>query len=165
MKRLLSILPCFMSVATFANLEVTMYSTHKDQVQPVGTIVVQETPYGLLFTPNLRGLPSGVHGFHVHQHPSCVDHGMGSGGHLDPNRTNKHLGPYNPEGHLGDLPALYVEKDGTATLPVLAPKLKKIKAIESHALIIHEGKDNYQDTPEKLGGGKSRMFCGRVKIR
>lgn len=27
-----------------------------------------------------------------------------AGGHLDPEKTGKHLGPYNDKGHLGDLP-------------------------------------------------------------
>lgn len=37
----------------------------------VGRIVVSETPYGLVFTPSLAGLPPGLHGFHVHENPSC----------------------------------------------------------------------------------------------
>jgi Cu/Zn superoxide dismutase len=34
-----------------------------------------------------------------------------------------HEGPYG-EGHLGDLPALYVGTDGKTALPVLATRLK-----------------------------------------
>lgn len=50
---------------------------------------------------------------------------LAAGGHYDPEQTNKHLGPYNPEGHLGDLPALYVNSEGNAENPVLSPKIKK----------------------------------------
>ena len=85
----------------------------------------------------------------------------GSGGHLDPAKPRST--PYNDHGHLGDLPALYVDADGSATLPVLAPRLK-MADVANHALMIHEGGDNYSDTPAKLGGGGSRMVCGIIKI-
>ncbi|HBM0248681.1 TPA: superoxide dismutase family protein [Salmonella enterica] len=86
----------------------------------IGEVTVSETPYGLLFTPHLKGLTPGIHGFHVHTNPSCLP-GMQdgksvpalmAGGHLDPDKTGKHLGPYNNKGHLGDLPGLVVNTDG-----------------------------------------------------
>jgi len=39
--------------------------------KPVGQVVISETPYGIVFTPSLAGLPPGLHGFHVHENPSC----------------------------------------------------------------------------------------------
>ncbi|HVY53604.1 MAG TPA: superoxide dismutase family protein [Gammaproteobacteria bacterium] len=127
-----------------------------------GEITISETPYGLLFTPFLHGLKPGIHGFHIHQNPSCEDHAMAAGGHLDPNNTGKHLGPYNEAGHLGDLPALYVTDKGEANLPVLAPRLSRLTTVEKHSLMVHEGGDNYSDVPEKLGGGGTRMVCGVI---
>lgn len=129
--------------------------------QPVGTVVAEDTQYGLLLIPRLTNLSPGIHGFHVHQYPSCADNGMAAGGHLDPQRTNKHLGPYNAQGHLGDLPALLVEKDGKAVHPVLAPRLKVADILE-HSLMIHVGGDNYSDNPS-MGGGGMRMVCGVIK--
>ncbi|EFR6822955.1 hypothetical protein HYF16_004773, partial [Salmonella enterica] len=35
----------------------------------IGEITVSETPYGLLFTPDIKGLLPGIHGFHVHTNP------------------------------------------------------------------------------------------------
>lgn len=129
--------------------------------QPIGTITLQDTKYGVLITPNLHGLPQGTHGFHVHEKPSCAKAGMEAGGHFDPLHKEQHKGPYQ-DGHLGDLPVLIVNQDGTATLPILAPRFT-VKNMYDHALMIHQGADNYADTPEKLGGGGKRMACGVIK--
>ncbi|EFZ72950.1 superoxide dismutase [Cu-Zn] 1 [Escherichia coli RN587/1] len=127
----------------------------------IGEITISETSYGLLFTPHLKELPPGLHGFHIHENASC-DPGLingkkvpalAAGGHYDPEQTNKHLGPYNPEGHLGDLPALYVNSEGNAENPVLSPKIKKISQIKERAIMIHAGGDNHSDSPAPLGGG------------
>ena len=105
---------------------------------PIGTVTLTETAYGLLITPDLKGLPAGTHGFHIHDHASCDHKGMDASGHLDPANTGKHLGPFDNSGHLGDLPVLIVAANGTATLPVLAPKLK-MSDVDNHALMIHAG--------------------------
>lgn len=137
--------------------------------QDIGKVVISETPYGLLFTPDLKALPAGVHGFHVHENGSC-EPGMkdgkavaalAAGGHFDPQKTGKHLGPY-ADGHLGDLPAIYVTADGMANYPVLAPRLKKISEIEGKALMVHAGGDNHSDHPLPLGGGGGRFACGVI---
>jgi len=134
----------------------------------VGTVTI--VPYihdgkkdGMLFTPDLYNLPaSSSHGFHVHINPSCDDNGMAAGGHWDPDNTNSHLGPYNDKGHKGDLPVLIVDADGSATKPVLAPKITSLDQLKGHSLMIHEGSDNYSDDPEALGGGGNRMWCGVI---
>ena len=40
---------------------------------------------------------------------------LAAGGHYDPAKTDRHEGPYG-NGHLGDLPALYVDKEGKAVI-------------------------------------------------
>lgn len=138
--------------------------------QAAGTVSITQTPYGALLTPDLKGLPAGTHGFHLHDKPSCdatVTDGKptpagAAGGHWDPAKTAAHKGPYDATGHKGDLPAIYVGADGTATYPVLAPRLKA-EEFKGHALMVHVGGDNHSDHPEKLGGGGARMACGVVK--
>ena len=138
--------------------------------QAAGTVSITQTPYGALLTPDLKGLPAGTHGFHLHEKPSCdasVTDGKptpagAAGGHWDPAKTAAHKGPYDATGHKGDLPAIYVGADGTATYPVLAPRLKADE-FKGHALMVHVGGDNHSDHPEKLGGGGARMACGVVK--
>ena len=134
----------------------------------VGTVTVTASDYGLVFTPDLKGLAPGLHGFHVHANAACGTSeadgkkvpGGAAGGHFDPAKTGKHGTPWG-DGHLGDLPALYVAPDGSATQPVLAPRLK-LSDLNGHALMIHAGGDNHADHPMPLGGGGARMVCGVV---
>jgi Cu-Zn family superoxide dismutase len=37
--------------------------------------------------------------------------------------------------------------------------------LRGHALMIHEGGDNYSDQPKPLGGGGARIACGVVASR
>lgn len=160
MKKWLGLLMFFCNIQfAHASLIIPMYSTESGG--SVGTIVADDTIYGLLLTPQLHGLSPGPHGFHVHQMPLCQDHGMAAGGHFDPVRTNSHRGPYRGDGHLGDLAILYVDINGQAKIPVLAPRLK-LADIRDHALIIHENSDNYSDKPQKNGGGGPMMACGVI---
>ena len=133
-----------------------------------GTVRIVETPYGLAFYPALAGLPPGQHGFHVHEKPSCAPAeqngamaaAIGAGGHLDPASTKKHGEPWG-DGHLGDLPPLYVAADGSAASPVLAPRLK-LADVADRALMVHAGGDNHADHPAPLGGGGPRIVCGVI---
>lgn len=135
----------------------------------VGAVVVSETRYGLVFTPALRQLPPGLHGFHLHANASCepamkdgkaVAAGA-AGGHYDPAETRVHSTPWG-NGHLGDLPAIFVDANGTATQPVLAPRLK-MADLKGRALMIHAGGDNHADHPAALGGGAGRIACGVIR--
>lgn len=154
----------FAGSQALADISVPLYFvTAPNQGKLAGTVLVTETKYGLLFTPDLHGFKPGTHGFHIHQNPNCEQDGMAAGGHLDPSESKKHLGPYNDNGHLGDLPALYVNADGTSTQPVLAPRFHHLDETRSHSLMLHEGGDNYSDTPTQLGGGGTRMLCGIIK--
>ncbi|MDR3476719.1 MAG: superoxide dismutase [Cu-Zn] SodC [Gammaproteobacteria bacterium] len=150
--------------SVLAETTVSMNMTIESGVgQSVGTLLISETPYGLLFTPNLHGLTAGAHGLHVHQNPSCEKNGMAAGGHFDPQNSGSHLGPYNDKGHFGDLPIVTVNADGTATTPVLAPRIRHITEINNLAIMIHNGGDTYSDVPNKLGGGGARMVCGVIQ--
>ncbi|MBK7236409.1 MAG: superoxide dismutase family protein [Sterolibacteriaceae bacterium] len=131
-----------------------------------GQVVVSETKYGLVFTPALAGMPAGLHGFHVHENPSCQPKekdgkkvaALAAGGHYDPLKTGKHGFPWG-DGHLGDLPPLYVDSEGKATQAVLAPRLK-LADLAGRSLMIHVGGDNHADHPAPLGGGGARIVCG-----
>jgi len=136
----------------------------------IGSVRIVETPYGLAFYPQLKGLAPGLHGFHVHEKPSCAAAeasgvmvpALAAGGHLDPAGTKKHAEPWG-DGHLGDLPPLYVAADGSAVQPVLGPRLK-LADVQGRALMVHAGGDNHADHPAPLGGGGARVACGVIGL-
>lgn len=138
--------------------------------QSIGTVKITETDKGLEFAPDLKALPPGEHGFHVHAKGSCepaIKDGKAmpaeaAGGHLDPHNTGKHEGPEGA-GHPGDLPVLVVNNDGKATDAVIAPRLKKLDEVKDKALMIHVGGDNMSDNPKPLGGGGARYACGVIR--
>lgn len=154
-----------------AEVRVDMHAVDaKGSAGAVGTVVISESPYGLVFTPALSGLAGGgsLHGFHVHVNPSCAPAekdgqmvaALGAGGHYDPQNTKKHGYPWG-DGHLGDLPPLYVDGSGNATNPVLAPRLK-LADVKGRSLMVHAGGDNHADHPAPLGGGGARIVCGVI---
>ena len=149
------------------HIEIKVDVLGKDKNTPVGSVIAVKTNYGVAFFPDLKGLEPGLHGFHVHTNPDCgaTDKGLGmkAGGHWDPANTGKHSFPWDDKGHKGDLPGLYVASDGTATNPVLSPRIKDLSELKGHSLMVHVGGDNHSDHPKALGGGGARMACGVIK--
>lgn len=144
------------SISYAATIKSKLYASKGNFL---GQVSFEDSKYGLLIKPQLSGLPVGLHGFHIHQHPDCGNAGMSAGGHFDPGTTNSHQGPYGG-GHLGDLPVLATNNNGEANITLLAPRLTT-QDIQGHAIMIHAGGDNYSDTPP-LGGGGSRIGCGKI---
>lgn len=161
-----------LAVCGVAQADVTISMNAVDDKgvgQSVGQVVVSETAYGLVFSPTLSGLPPGLHGFHVHENPACGTKEMNgkmvpalaAGGHYDPAASKRHGLPWG-DGHLGDLPPLFVDAAGAAGNPVLAPRLK-LADIKGRSLMIHAGGDNHADHPAPLGGGGARVVCGVIQ--
>ena len=171
MKRTLFLTAGLLAASAAFSAEVTVALNAAEKTgdgAALGTVRIVETPYGLAFYPTLKGLPPGLHGFHVHEKGSCAPAEQNgkpvpagaAGGHLDPAGSKKHGEPWG-DGHLGDLPPLYVAADGTAAQPVLAPRLK-LADVQGHALMVHAGGDNHSDHPAPLGGGGARVACGVI---
>ena len=125
--------------------------------ESVGSVKIESSEYGL-------------DGFHIPAKGSCEPAEVdgkptaagAAAGHWDPKNTGKHGEPWG-DGHMGDLPALYVDSDGKASQPVLAPRLKSLGDIKGLALMVHQGGDNHSDHPQPLGGGGARVACGVIE--
>jgi superoxide dismutase, Cu-Zn family len=132
----------------------------------IGTIAVKNSEVlvagrkepALLLKPNLRGLPPGLYAFHVHENPNC-GHGIKDGIPVPGLAAGAHLwlsGMGQLSGttftsHLGDLPNLEVNADGTATKMVVAARLS-LADVANRALMIHASQDD----------NSARMACGRL---
>ena len=151
-------------------ITVTMNLVTADGVgKSVGTITIKEAKDGVTIEPKLKDLPPGEHGFHMHEKGSCEPAdkegkktaAQAAGGHFDPDGTKAHKGP-GGGGHKGDLPKLVVSDKGEAK-DKLEVKGLTLADFQGKSLMIHEGGDNYSDTPKPLGGGGARIACGVVK--
>ena len=152
------------------SVKVTMNTVTADGVgKSIGTITLKAGKDGVTIEPKLKGLAPGEHGFHIHEKPSCdpadkdgkKTAAQAAGGHFDPDTTKAHKGP-GGGGHKGDLPKLVVSDKGEAK-DKLEVKGLTLADFDGKSLMIHEGGDNYSDTPKPLGGGGARIACGVVK--
>ncbi|EKV31727.1 Superoxide dismutase [Cu-Zn] precursor [Caenispirillum salinarum AK4] len=136
----------------------------------MGTVTIMAAEGGgTSFTVRAEGFEPGEHGFHVHENASCqpsqndqgeVVPGGAAGSHWDPEGTGTHRGPTG-DGHLGDLPALEADEDGSIDQVVTAPRIDDMSRLAEHALIVHAGGDTYSDEPS-LGGGGARVACALI---
>jgi len=134
--------------------------------EKIGTITAVETKQGMSFQVEIKGLPAGEHGFHVHERGDCgpgmkdgkMSAGEAAGPHYDPEGKKSHRGP-SGDGHKGDLPMLSLDDKGTAK--TVNVENLKMSDISGKAIVIHAGGDNYTDQPEN-GGGGARIACGVV---
>ena len=162
----ISTLP-FYAIGATDDINVKMKDLNTGEL--IGDIAITSSIYGVVFTPNLINLEPGLHGFHIHEKGNCntallngvYTLGGGAGGHYDPEKTKKHGFPWTSDNHKGDLPALYVDNNGDAINPVLAPRIT-IKELKGKSIMIHTGSDNHSDYPEPLGGGRNRISCGVI---
>ena len=158
--------------ASAADLTATMRRIDtRGTGEALGTVTIGRDGDGAVVTTDLRGLPPGRHGFHVHANGDCgpgpndtglVVAGGAAGGHWDPEGARRHRGPEGG-GHLGDLPALEVAADGTAKERLPAPRITDLDRLKGHALVIHAGGDDYADQPLPVGGGGGRIACGVIR--
>ncbi len=158
--------------AQAADLKVEIKKATKEGVgESIGSVTFRDSSeLGLLIIPDLKGLSPGAHGFHVHENPDCgakskngkTVPGGAAGGHYDAENTGKHAGPVG-DGHLGDMPALLVGPDGTATMAMFAPRLE-VPDLVARSVVVHESGDNYSDSPKPLGGGGERVACGVIAV-
>jgi Cu-Zn family superoxide dismutase len=155
-----------------SQLTVSMFKIDANGVgAEIGTLSFRDTRKGLHIQAALHGLTPGDHGMHIHEKGDCgagmkdgkPAAGVAAGGHFDPNATGKHMGP-DGDGHRGDLPVLHVDQKGDATGELWVLRLGT-SDVRGHAIVIHEGGDNYSDQPKPLGGGGARIACGVVSAQ
>jgi Cu-Zn family superoxide dismutase len=137
----------------------------------VGTARFFAADGGVEVQLEVRGLPPGMHGVHIHTTGRCeaADTAFSSaGGHLNPDSAQHGL--ENPAGpHAGDLPNLEVGDGGGGTLTATALRgaadaMSVLLDADGAALIVHANEDDQQtnDGPQGPGNSGARIACGVV---
>ncbi|WP_147535325.1 superoxide dismutase family protein [Bacillus marasmi] len=132
----------------------------------IGKIQLQEQASGVKLTLDLKGLPPGVHGLHIHDKGDCNPPQFKSAGqHLNPGKQ-KH-GLLHPKGaHTGDLPNIIVGEDGKVKGEIMAAKATLLEGRNSlftkdgTTIVITDEKDDGMTQPD--GDSGERIACGRI---
>jgi Cu-Zn family superoxide dismutase len=132
----------------------------------IGTASLFATKDGVLLSINVNGLPEGLHAVHVHSVGKCEGPAFTSAGaHFNP--LNKKHGLENPAGpHAGDLPDMYVEKNGAGRYEVLVDRITlgpgemSIFDADGSAILIHVTADDNVTDP--TGNSGDRIACGVI---
>src|SRR5262245_11659971 len=134
--------------------------------ETIGTASLRATKDGVLLTINVNGLPEGLHAVHVHAVGKCEGPAFTSAGpHFNP--LNKKHGLENAAGpHVGDLPDMYVEKNGIGRYEVLLDRITlgsgetSIFDADGSAIVIHVTADDNVTDP--TGNSGDRIACGVI---
>lgn len=137
--------------------------------QGVGFATFKTVKKGVKVKIELKDVPFGLHGVHIHQNAVCdAPDFKGAGGHFNPD--GKHHGFQNPMGHHnGDMPqSISVGEDhtGEATFVLSSISLDPAAANSlflngGTSIVIHAKADDQKTDPS--GDSGNRIACGVIK--
>jgi Cu-Zn family superoxide dismutase len=140
----------------------------------IGRVWFHQNRDSVSVTAHVEGLPAGFHGFHIHTVGACEPPSFTSaGGHLNPDGSDH-------GDHVGDLPSLLVQEDGTAFLSTVTDRftIRDLRDADGSAVMVHSDRDNFANIPDRYvgpegpgpdeetrstGDAGSRQACGEVR--
>lgn len=146
--------------------QVLLRGTTRATSDLAGIVNLQDSSDGLKIEANLRDVPTGRHGFHIHEFGSCANLANAAGGHYNPDKV-KHgelLKDGFAKAHAGDLGNIEASRGAAAvyraTLPGLSLSGGKY-AVAGRAFVVHEKPDDFGQPTGNAGG---RIGCGIITI-
>lgn len=149
----------------------TTYNTASAEIknakgQAVGTASFTEVPGGVRILVEVKGLPPGPKGVHLHEAGKCdPPEFTTAGSHFNPEK--KQHGTMNPQGaHAGDLPNIVVDASGSGRLETTTNRItlgagtSSLFDADGSAIVVHAAADDFKTDPTGNSGG--RIACGVI---
>jgi Cu-Zn family superoxide dismutase len=151
-----------------AQPEVAKAKIINSQGKTVGDISIEHMASATLFLINVRDMPPGVHGIHIHSVGRCEPPTFDSAGpHFNP--FNKQHGMHNPQGpHAGDLPNITIPSSGKLETQIMIAGMMQWEGEgglldgDGASIVIHANPDDYKTDPS--GNSGARIACGKIDL-
>lgn len=116
---------------------------------------------------DLEGVPTGKHGFHIHENGDLsADDLTSAGGHFNPDK-HPHAGPDSPKRHAGDLGNVDADKSGKVKKEVTTDGITigsgAANDIVGKSVILHVKADDLKSQPTGDAGG--RIAGGLIELK
>ena len=149
----------------FASTAVANIHGTKEGSTISGKAVLEDTKDGLQISLKLENVPSGKHGFHIHENGSCADGGNAAGGHFNPDGLPHGLLFKDgiTHAHAGDLGNLVIGPSGSGTFETVVKDITLAGGkhnVAGRAFILHEKEDDFGQPTGNAGG---RIACGVIE--
>ncbi|XP_066911539.1 superoxide dismutase [Cu-Zn]-like [Clytia hemisphaerica] len=143
-------------------LEATCILTQSSTVS--GTINIKQFRNGVRITGQVKGIPAGKHGFHVHQYGDLSNGCASFGGHFNPFGLT-HGAPTDQIRHVGDLGNIVANSNDISNINIFDRQVSLVGKFNvfGRGLVIHAGVDDLGRGGDAgslaTGNAGSRLAC------
>jgi len=131
--------------------------------EDAGFISIEQGRNGLVFRVRMENIPTGWHGFHIHEVGKCEGNFASSKDHFNPKGVPHGL-TKGHERHAGDLPNIHADDNGRILADIFTESVQLSEGDASlidedgSSIIVHADPDTYD---EKADAGP-RIACGVI---